>query len=289
MKSEVHYCQYLVCMIDLLGQKEMYKVLESYQIGDKNSDFIEQLIKFIRVIESFKRDVDSFFDASEKYESKIKWPEHAHEFVEKTKKELCKIQRFSDGIMIYVPLVETNESFPVSSVLTALLCTASTMLTSLAKGNPVRAGIAIGGGVELEDGELFGPAIGYAHEMESERAIYPRIAVHENVISYLDSHTPPQEENISTINQQFEYEMARLCKAAIKLDNDGEFIIDYLGNAVWKYIFQGGDEELLSLSFNFVKGEKDQFDAEKNEKLISKYSYLYSYFVNSRHEIFKNA
>lgn len=198
MKDKIDYCQYFVCMMDLLGQKEMYKELESYPRANKNPEFLEKLIQFIQAIEYFKRDVDSFLNATRNYESQLNWPSHAEGFVSKTKKDLCKLQRFSDGIMVYVPLADTQDAFPVSSVFTALLCTASTMLISLAKGNPIRVGIGVGGGVELDDGELFGPAIGFAHEMESKRAIYPRIAIHKNVISYLDSHALTKNRTITS-------------------------------------------------------------------------------------------
>ena len=173
----------------------MYKTLENFEdpTGEREHEFREKLIQFIGMIENFKKDVDLFLVSSNEYESQIDWPEHAQEFVTKTRKELCKIQRFSDGIMVFVPLGDSADSFPISSVFTALVCSASTMLNSLARKNPIRAGIGIGGGAEIDEGELFGPAIGYAHEMESERAIYPRIAIHEKLVEYLDSYTKPQK------------------------------------------------------------------------------------------------
>ncbi len=287
MKSEVNYGHYIVCMMDLLGQKEMYKVLESYPIGDGNLEFTEQLIKFIRVIEYFKRDVDSFFEGTNEYESRLYLPPSAQELLSKSRKNICKTQRFSDGILIYVSLASTTTSFPVSSVLNALLCTASTMLVSLAKGHPIRVGVAIGGAVELEDGELFGPAIGHAHDMESRRAIYPRIAVHENVVSYLNSYIPPKTIDSSTIEQKLEYEMSKLCSSAIKKDNDGEYFLDYLGEHVWEYIFHGGHEELLKSAFDFIANEKKYFEIRKNKKLLQKYSYLYNYFLKSKYEVLK--
>lgn len=286
MKSKVQYCQYIVCMMDLLGQKKMYERLEQYPIGNSDPEFQEQIIYFIRSIEYFKRDVESFFIATEKYESTLEWSKDAKDYLLKFNNNLCKIQRFSDGILVYVPLAETRDSYPISSVLNALLCTASTMLISLAKQNPIRVGIGIGGGVELEDGELFGPAIGYAHEMESKRAIYPRIAIHENVINYLNLYDPPKIIDSTNIDLRLETSISELCKSAIKLDFDGEYFLDYLGDHVWQYIFRGGDNELLKKAFEFVSKEKMRFESDGDTKLLDKYSYLYSYFINSRYEIF---
>ena len=226
--------------------------------------------------------MDIFLDSSDKYESPFNWPEDAKQFLEKSKIETCKVQRFSDGVMVYVPLGHTGESFPVSSVMTALLCTASTMMVSLAKKTPIRMGIAIGGAVELEDGELFGPAIGHAHEMESKRAIYPRIAVHENVIAYLMSYDDLRATRASSVDDRYQYDIAKLCASTIIRDDDGVYILDYLGDTAWEHIFQGGDNELLELAFDFVKCELSRFEKEGNGKLVKKYSYLHKYFANSK-------
>lgn len=281
MKSEVHYGQYFVIMMDLLGQKEMYKVLESfpYSEGEPRYEFKEKLIQFIRMIEYFKKDVDSFLGGTNSYESQIEWPKEAEEFLRKSKKEQCKVQRFSDGIMVYVPLGDAEKSFPVSSVFTALLCSASTMLVSLAKGNPIRAGIGIGGAAEIDEGELFGPAIGYAHEMESKRAKNPRIAIHERVLDYLSAH---DELKLSdNIEDRYVFSMSQLCKTMIRKDGDGEYILDYLGDAAWRSSIKAAGGELIGLAFDYIESQKERFEAENNKILSEKYSYLHDYFLQS--------
>lgn len=289
MKSEVHYCQYIVCMMDLMGQKKMYETLESYSMENENHDFLNRIIDFIRSIEYFKKDVDSFFNSIESYKSPLEWPKGSENFVSKFTKNTCKIQRFSDGIMVFSPLADTKESAPISSMLNALLCTASTMLSSLAKGNPIRVGIGIGGGVELEDGELFGPAIGYAHEMESKKAIYPRIAIHSNIIEYLNLYESEKVDESKGLDHQVEESIAVHCKKVIKLDDDGVYYLDYLGDYVWLHMLQGGDLVLLKQAFDFVTKEKLRFEVEKDECLIKKYSYLYDYFIKSRPEVIEHA
>lgn len=79
--------------------------------------------------------------------------------------------------------------------------------------------------------------------------------------------------------------MSQICKSIIKLDEDGEYILDYLNDAIWKSSFQGDDGKLLRLAFDFIKAEKLRFETENNEKLALKYSYLYKYFVNTRKEL----
>lgn len=267
----------------------MYKELESFQDPDRENreEFRGKLIEFIRSIEYFKQDVDSFFNASDDYEPQYEWPKEAKDFISRTSNEMYKTQRFSDGIMIYSPLIENEEGATASSILTALTCTASTMLMSLARGNPIRVGVGIGGAVEIDEGELFGPAIGCAHEMESKRAIFPRIAVHESVVGYLESHTKPKTKTLENIDKHYVYEIHSLIKMMLKKDDDGEIILDYLGPTVWDHTFQGGDENLLKYSYEFIKRERQRFKDKGDTRILTKYEYLHRYFVNSRHEIFK--
>jgi hypothetical protein len=268
-------------MMDLLGQKEMYKVLEDFPDSEDglNTEFKDKLIHFVRMIDYFKKDVDSFLYGANIRESHFECPEEAKAFLTKSKTEISKVQRFSDGIMVYVSLAETDDSFPVSSVFTALICAASIMLISLAKGNPIRVGIGIGGAAEIEEGELFGPAIGYAHEMESKRAKNPRIAIHERVIDYLTAHDGLIRSN--DIEYEYVFSISNLCKSMIRKDEDGEYILDYLGNAAWNYSLKSVGRDLINLAYTFIKSQKERFEAEGNEKLVGKYSYLLNYFLQS--------
>ena len=287
MKTDVFYGQHLVCFMDLLGQKDMYKAIERFPFDpvNKNKEFHNLLVRFIRMIKFFKSDIDSFFGGLEEYESILPWPDSEKELRDKANKNICKIQRFSDGIVVFVPLKEIDHAYPISSVFNALGCTASTVLTSLARGTPIRVGIAIGGGAEIDDGELFGPVMANAYETESKLAIFPRIAIHQSIIEYLDSHLHLENSPKEDIQSQIIFQISKLCRSMISVDFDNQLILDYLGNAMWKSIFKGGDSELLNAAFKFVETEKQRFITDKNEKLIHKYEYLHNYFLHQRPEI----
>ena len=279
MQEQVNYGQHVVAMIDLLGQSKMYSGLEAFQREHPPGtvEFREKLIEFIRAIDGFKDSVDAFLNIRRNPETPANLPEEAKEFYEKAKSEITKVQRFSDGIMAYVPLMDNDNAIPITSVMTILSCLGSTMLVQFAKGNPIRAGIGLGGAAEIDEGELFGPAIGYAHEMESKKAIFPRAAVHPNVIEYLNSFDELEDDK--SHEGSYKYEMAKLCKSMIVRDKDGVFILDFLGEALWDYVFQGGDQELVNLAFEFIKEQKDLYHKEK--KIFKKYKYSYNYFIDS--------
>src|SRR5438045_4043107 len=69
----------------------------------------------------------------------------------------------------------------------AHLCERSLMLTSLAWGHPIRVGLDVGTGVEVERGQLYGPAVVKAYELESRAAEYPRVIVGDTLADYLQA------------------------------------------------------------------------------------------------------
>jgi len=279
LKENVEYGQYIVVMLDLLGQNQMYEELEVLRRKSPlgSEEFRDQLIKFIRSIEYFKGGVDSFLEHKSSKGIPEFLPDEAREFYGKASNDITKIQRFSDGIMVYVPLIKNGQSFPISSVMTALCCTGSTILSQFAIGNPIRVGIGLGGAAEIEDGELFGPAIAHAHYMEAKKAVYPRVAIHDNVIEYLDTFAELSGE--TDTESTYQLEMAKLCREMISKDTDGIYILDYLGHAMWDVAFRGGDQSLLDDAFEFINGQKDLF--HKNKKIFKKYRYAHSYFLRS--------
>ena len=114
--------------------------------------------------------------------------------------------------------------------------------------------------------------------MESKKAVYPRIAVHENVIEYLDSFSELSQE--TDAESKYQFEMAKLCRAMISIDADGIKILDYLGHAMWEVALRGGEQGLVDDAFEFIKHQKHLFHKEK--KIFRKYRYAFNYFVRSK-------
>ena len=194
----IAYGMYLAVFLDLLGHRELYAKIADIppETTPERAAFTEHVVEFIRQIHYLKLDVERFFEGYDSHESDLPWPDEMAEFRQKMSRHVCKIQRFSDGLVIFVPLQDDREHFPISSVYRALGGAALVMLNSLARGSPVRGGIAVGGGVELDERELFGPVVGMAYELESSVAQYPRIAVHPSVMKYVRSHTTIPEPQI---------------------------------------------------------------------------------------------
>ncbi len=77
---------------------------------------------------------------------------------------------------------------PIHGVYDMLATSAAVMMLQLAVGRPIRGGIDVGAGIEV-DGELFGAALVKSYQAEAKRARHPRIVVGKGFIEYLGNST----------------------------------------------------------------------------------------------------
>jgi hypothetical protein len=128
------------------------------------------------------------------------------------RKARVRRDRVSDGIIIASPLMPSEGHFPIRGVYEGISACATLMLIQLAAGRPIRGGLEVATGIEVDD-ELFGAAYVKAYEIESSRTKYPRLVVGEGLANYLRSslHAPGD-----TIERQFERKMADGCLGYFK-------------------------------------------------------------------------
>jgi hypothetical protein len=98
------------------------------------------------------------------------------------------ITHFSDSSVISIPLGSTyseDELNQVVGVHALIRASGAFLIGSLVAGEPIRGGIDIGNGVQVSRDEVFGPCLARAYKLESEVAKWPRIAVGDTLIEYL--------------------------------------------------------------------------------------------------------
>lgn len=276
-EAPYQFASYLAVFVDLLGHRDLYsKIADIPEEGSSEfPEFKSNVVEFIRSIEYLKKDVDQYFTGMDSFKSELPWPKELDEFRKKMDNRICKIQRFSDGLVIFVPLKRDETHFPIGSVYKALGAAAMLFLVSLAKGTPIRGGIAVGGGIELSDGELFGPVVGRAYEAESQIAQYPRIAIHPSVAEYVA--TSAALENPQTNESKYTKLMGQLCLEMIAHDVDGVPILHYLGDVLWGGILGQGGPMLLERARAFASSQLEKHQNEGNSKLAIRYLLLSSY------------
>lgn len=171
-------------------------------------------------------------------------------------------------------LAASDKDDHIRGVHDGFLASMSVMLVQLAAGHPIRGGIDVATGIEV-DGELFGAAYVRAYELESKRARYPRLVVGEGVVPYLQaSMNVPGDED----ERRVERSMAEECLAFVKKDTDGELMVDYARACAHQRLL--GEEPgatLLREARAFARRERARFQGQTDPeslKLFERYSQL---------------
>lgn len=199
---------YCVSFIDLLGQRDAARgqgLLRSTESEEEHEAFQKLLRDNIGGILQLQQDVEEWKEALSpdpnsslrqglSDEERTTWDEIQFESV--------KTQYCSDGFVKFVCIGNQEHKYPVKGVF-ELFCTAGYFcLLGLVRHRPVRGAIGIAWGSEIRPGELYGPAIVRAYELESEVAQYPRIVIGQEVVGFLEAHkSNPEDGLVSKVNR----------------------------------------------------------------------------------------
>lgn len=207
---------YIVCIIDVLGQKENLKKWPKMQHqGNLTHGHIEAIKNTIIVSHKIKNRLAGNLRQQINGFKKIELNPSPGLGRAPTAKH-CKIsvQQFSDTLMFYSPtydnLKEERSAILFQIITSSILC----MMESLLMKCPIRGGISLEIATEIKKGNLYGPAVAEAHNLENNIANYPRIAVSKKVFTALKKQKDP---------------IAKKTFSLLGKDLDGVYIIDYFG------------------------------------------------------------
>ena len=280
---------YIVCVIDILGQKDK---LASWSELPKNSTLPSSLIgamkKSVGVVLNFQKIFKEYFlDVAKStipQADLAKLPKEKQELYSRFKECQLHTQRFADTFVFYAPLANSYQDISTISIFRILGACCLAMLSSLGIGVPVRGGICIGTGVELNKNDFYGPALAEAHHLECEIARYPRVVVSRLVQQFI------QSEQIYSVDFEINgmmNRMANACRTLLTTDkDDGKLMVDFLGSGT-RSLYQNTETELdwiVARSHQFVIAEKKRFLLSDNEKLVNRYTHLQEY-IESRLDI----
>lgn len=212
-------------------------------------------------------DPDSPFRQDLSNEERTTWDEIQFESV--------KTQYWSDGFVKFVCLADQENKYPAKGVF-ELFCTAGYFcLLGLVRRRPVRGAIDIAWGSEIRPGELYGPAIVRAYELESEVAQYPRIVIGHEVVRFLEAHKNNPEDGLSSrVNRSF----AQVCLDLLAQDDDGYWILHYLGDSFQQAVTHTLHNSLYLKARAFVVQQIEEHKKSRNSKLAFRYTQLLAYF-----------
>lgn len=285
MTDVLNFQNYLVVFVDHLGQRERLREITEIPTTDEEKPrFIEKIKESLGNILGTRDLFKSYFEASFLYKPNLDYVplESRNEFSAALEKAPMIFYGMSDSVVVGIPLIINNENCAaINSILDAFLATCGIGLASLSIGVPMRGGLDVGVATQIDNNEIYGPALERAFYLESELAEYPRFLVGRELIHYLS--WVENQKNRTTRTGLAAKGLARFCREMIITDTDGRFMLDFLGTKV-KEATGGSSQKHVSPAFKFVNSQYEKYSKEGNEKLASRYYRLLRYF-NSRKKI----
>jgi hypothetical protein len=282
--NHLHYANYVVSFLDLLGQSDQLLATPSLvpKTSDKNTlvEFENGLLNTFVPTTQIQRDFESAFAPLTAPPWLKKLPVEHQKTFKKSRKNRVKFQRFSDGHIAYLDLSNEHtfeRAFNISRIITGCC---SAMISSLSRGHPIRGGIAIGWGIEFEK-NFYGAVIAKAHHLESKVAHYPRIVIDDYVMQYLRGIIKESANNpmVSMLNTN-EAEIA--LSHIVQDEYDGQWVVNYLGPIFLDNDMKNDALGLIKNAHDFVKSEFQKYKAKgssPNTKLAMRYAMVDHYFT----------
>lgn len=290
--DKIYYDYYAMAFIDILGQKDQFNALDERVLEHDSRSLIEVHKNTVMYVDRLRIMFEDFFKA---IQAPIP-PSTIHANNQQIYAEMMSadliIQRYSDFIQAAVSLhTENYHSRAVKGVFGLFMGCGSMLLLALSTKKAFRAGIDVGLGTLLDNGELYGPVAYRAYELESKIAKYPRIVVGSKLIEYLSGLLAEtrQFEGQTERDIKFCAMAASTCLNVISKDSDGTLIVDYLGPGFLDCLYKDmNDTDKAQYkanyrsAFKFVSEERDRWTGLNNAKLSGSYSRLLEYFERSK-------
>lgn len=249
----------------------------------KVAELIEAVRGSVAVIRRFHGLYDAFRTGAdvEDLDALKHLPAEAQQRAKEWRSTAIRSLRFSDGLVVYSSLVRSPEHSPVRALYELVCACGSLMLTTLAWGHPIRGGLDVGTGIEVEGDQLYGPAVVKAYELESKPygAEYPRIVVGKTLTEYLATQASKEGDVWVNLDAQ----LAQGIRELLAQDGDGHTIVDYLGAGFKAKVSYQLSPSHVRRARDFAAGELERFKREGNKKLTERYQRLVDYFERRAH------
>jgi len=282
MKQEHEISYWAVAFIDLLGQSDKMEQLTYIpDSAETNSQFKSLIGKTFLAVEKLHTSCESMFQSFCDREPSIELPqgfslEQYHQCI----RSKISFQRFSDGLVAFVSMKPDSGHLPMNSLSGLLGSLGILMPAFLSMEIPFRCGVEVGLGMEMNPGELYGPALRSAYLLESTIAQYPRIVLGDSLISYAKKSAASDG---GSVDDAISHTLASRLLERCSVDADGYVVLDYLGE---KFIsdLQGLEDkkQVMGKAYEFALAEHTRFRKLKNSKLAFRYATLLSYFETNR-------
>ena len=282
MDDEATFGRYMIGVFDVLGQSRKLREQAGMPLGDDPAErqrVVANLKDTAGVVIGFRRLFRKFFEAA------AQSTERAYSLPEPQRTEMLAAMAsnvllwgVSDAIFVAVPLTwERHPAARVVDVFRSLLAASSMWLVGLSTNHPIRGGMEIGTGIDLEPGEIYGQALEAAYHLESEVAGHPRIVVGTRCVEFLKA--VKRNESASGVGSELAAGGADLCLSMLREDRDGHTVVDGLSQTMLEQSRQVPDlRDQFVRAYDNVRTQCRVFRDAGDTKLAARYEALRAYF-----------
>lgn len=181
---------FCVAFVDLLGQQNAIAQLASLPLDTEGARdrLLEALRDSAGRVRRIRKSFQDFLSAASTNRQSLHGlsKEQQEQFLRMRNFEIAQFG-FADSFVLSTSLSEQDGAGqPASAVWAMLYGLAGIHTIALAEGIPLRAGIDVDRGTDILPNEVYGPAAVNAYQLESKVAEYPRIAIGEGLLRYLE-------------------------------------------------------------------------------------------------------
>ena len=275
-------CNYVVAFIDLLGQGDQFQKLSAAPYSFTTSTLEKDTLKdSVGGVLSLRQNFSTFFNEINKPSGIIdQLPPVQKAEAERYFKRSILSYGVSDSFINAVPLVIERNPVPLFTVYSVLYATCIMSIDGLSRGYPIRGGIDVGIGVEIDNREVYGYPVWSAYNLESKKAEYPRILIGDSFWKYV---TERSRITVDSLPTRIERDFALKCLTLIDKAVDGKRILDVLGTGMLS-VQEKKTAQQVAKAYDFVVNEQKRFAAEGDKRLLPRYTELKRYF-DSRLEL----
>jgi hypothetical protein len=287
LNDKIHFCYYVVALIDVLGQCEKLKSLtEIPKTPEKIQEFNKVVKETFGTIECLR---EQFRNSFETHRSPSRLPEeqlknHPAGIVDEFMARELRLGEvyFSDTFLFHAPVYRVGAHLSINEVYAMITASGAIMQAALAGEVALRGGIDIGIAAELRPNDLYGRALCQVEYLEKHVALYPRIVVGKELRDFIEGEASIVGTDLPGMVYTL---MARSCMDLIPFDFDGIPFVDFLGPVMRRIAgkIDSGHQQMIQDGLAFVVREHERFKnnsmhSEGDRKLAQRYALLRGYY-----------
>ena len=282
MDEEATFGYYMMGVFDVLGQSRKLREQAGVPLRDDPAErrrVVANLKDTAGVVIGFRRLFRTFFETSAQSSGRAdSLPEPQRTEMLAAMASNVLLWGVSDAIFVAVPLTwQRHPAARVFDVFRSLLAAGSMWLFGLSTNHPIRGGMEVGTGIDLEPGEIYGQGLEAAYHLESQVAGHPRIVVGTRCVEFL--RAVKGREGASDVGSRMAASGADLCLSMLRDDADGRTVVDGLSQTMLDQCRDVPDlRDQFSRAYDNVRKQCRAFRKAGNTKLAPRYEALHAYF-----------